>query len=143
MTPRRDNDPHYRGAIQIPFHFAGFGRICAAKEKRGPSHSVHRSILALDLDRRYSESEINEALRPWSEKYGGSFGLDHVTLRRFLIDEKYLVRDLAGPAYVLNTSEPPTSYDEAIKELDLDSLFDEARRSREERKRKYTQSADR
>ena len=101
------------------------------------------SILALDLDRRYSESEINEALRPWSEKYGGSFGLDHVTLRRFLIDEKYLVRDLAGPSYVLNTSEPPTSYDEAIKELDLDSLFDEARRSREERKRKYTQSADR
>jgi hypothetical protein len=100
------------------------------------------AILALDPQRQYSETELNEALKPWSRTFGGNFGLDHVTLRRLLIDDKFIYRDAAGSSYTLNVDEPPCTFDASIAELDLDLLIEEARREREERKRKYMASSD-
>ncbi len=98
------------------------------------------AILALDPQRHYSETELNEALQPWSRSFGDSFGLDHVTLRRLLIDDRFITRDPAGSSYSLNLDAPPCTYDPSIAELDLDLLIEEARREREERKRKFISS---
>lgn len=95
------------------------------------------SILRLDPKRQYSESELNEELRKWSTPFGGSFGLDHVTLRRFLIDEGYLGRDAAGASYELATTGLPFTFDRSIEGLDLEDLISEAKREREERKQRY------
>jgi hypothetical protein len=100
------------------------------------------AILALDPQRHYSETEMNDALQPWSRSFGGSFGLDHVTLRRLLIDDGFITRDAAGTSYVLNLDTPPCTYDASIAEIDLDTLIEEARLEREERKRKYMASSD-
>jgi hypothetical protein len=100
------------------------------------------AALSLDKGRHYSEAELNEALKPWSAVFGDSFGLDHVTMRRYLIDERYILRDAAGTAYTLNTEDPPVTYDEGIAELDLELMLADAQREREERKRKYMQSQD-
>jgi hypothetical protein len=63
-----------------------------------------------------------------------------VTLRRYLIDGRYIVRDQAGSSYALNADEMPVTFETSIAKIDLKKLIEEARREREERKRLFTQS---
>lgn len=44
-----------------------------------------------DFDKNYSESDVNDILRPWFE--------DYVRLRRDLIDFKFLIRTKDGSIY--------------------------------------------
>lgn len=111
------------------------------KKKIEDQHILFVSaVQAIEPGCRYSESELNEALKPWSATFGDGFGLDHVTLRRYLIDEGYLLRDAAGMDYSLNTEDPPTTYDPGIADLDHASMLEDALQEREERRRRYTQS---
>lgn len=113
------------------------------KKKVEDQHILFVSaVLELDPSREYNEADLNAALKPWSAAFGDGFGIDHVTLRRYLIDEKYILRDAAGTSYRLNSEEPPVTYDEAIAGLDLEGMLEEARRERDERKRKFTQSEE-
>lgn len=100
------------------------------------------SVLALDPSREYTEPELNDELRRWTSRFGESVGLDHVTLRRYLIDERYLERDAAGTTYRLAATGAPYTYDPSIAALDLDELVSEAERERERRKRLYTQGTE-
>ena len=95
------------------------------------------AILKLEPGRRYTESELNDVLRAWAVRFGGSFGLDHATLRRFLVDEKYLVRDPAGGTYGLAATDLPYSFDQSLKGLDLDELIAAAKHARELKKQQY------
>ncbi len=95
------------------------------------------SILKIETGRRYSEKEINEELQIWIIHFGRSFGLDHVTLRRCLIDEKYLRRDPTGGTYELAADGLPYTFDESIRELDLEKLVSEAKQAREVKKQQY------
>ena len=111
------------------------------KKKVEDQHILFVSaVLELDHNREYNEADLNSALKPWSAAFGEGFGLDHVTLRRYLIDEKYILRDAAGTVYRVNTNKLPVTYDEAITGLDLERMLEEAHREREERKRKFMQS---
>lgn len=101
------------------------------------------AVLGLDPRREYSEAELNDALRIWSDKFGTNFALDHVTLRRYLIDAGYLKRDAAGVVYRLNTQDTPFTFDVSLANLDLDQLLDDARREREERKQRYLKESGR
>jgi len=60
-----------------------------------------------------------------------------VTLRRFLVDEGYLTRDPAGGAYEVAMNGLPYTYDQSIKELDLEELISAARQARELKKQQY------
>ena len=99
------------------------------------------SILGLVPSRTYSENEINNELQKWSVPFGDNFGLDHVTLRRYLVDEKYIKRDLSGKLYELGTSELPYTYDQSIKELDLKELINEGMKEKELRKQQYAKGS--
>ena len=44
-----------------------------------------------EINRQYSEKEVNEILNEYFE--------DYVTLRRYLVDFKYLIRDRYGKFY--------------------------------------------
>lgn len=101
------------------------------------------AILGLDSQKEYSEAELNDALRIWSDTFGTNFALDHVTLRRYLIDAGYLQRDAAGVVYRLNTVDTPFTFDESLANLDLDQLLADARREREERKQRYLKESGR
>ncbi len=108
-----------------------------------PKKPMDRHILlfsaTLDLEprRQYSEAALNEELRKWTALFGGNFNLDHVTLRRFLVDDGYIRRDAAGGAYALVTENLPYAFDPSLAGLDLESLVTEARRTRELRKRQF------
>lgn len=95
------------------------------------------SILKIEPRRQYSEKELNEQLQIWVIHFGRSFGLDHVTLRRYLVDEKYLRRDPTGGTYELATEGLPYSFDASIRELDLEKLVSEAKQARELKKQQY------
>jgi hypothetical protein len=92
------------------------------------------AILGLDSSRQYSEKELNEPLHAWTTRFGANVGLDHVTLRRLLVDEGYLNRDAAGSFYALKATDLPYTFDPGIESLDLGELIYAAKRAREERK---------
>lgn len=95
------------------------------------------AVLGLEPGQQYSESELNDKLMQWSARFGGNFGLDHVTLRRFLVDEGYLRRDAYGRAYQLAEDALPYTFDPALRAVDLEALIAEAKRAREARKQQY------
>ncbi len=99
------------------------------------------AILKLTPGRRYTESELNDELRAWASHFGSSCGLDHAALRRYLVDEKYLVRDPAGGTYELAATDLPYTFDESLKDLNLDELIATARQARELKKQQYLKKA--
>ena len=108
-----------------------------------PKKPVDRHILLisatfeLEPGRQYTERELNDALRTWTGRFGDAVNLDHVTLRRYLVDEHYLTRDSKGEAYELVTAGLPYSWDDDLRTLDLDALVAEARAERELRKQQH------
>jgi len=108
-----------------------------------PKKDLDRHILflsatfGLDPGRRYTERELNEELRKWTARFGTPVSLDHVTLRRFLVDEHYVQRDSAGQSYELTTTGWPYTFDPSVKALDLEALIDEERAARELKKQQY------
>lgn len=93
----------------------------------------------LETDREYTVQEINALLGDWSERFGDNFGLDHVTLRRALIDERYLQRDVAGTTYTVDAEDVSYSYDASIRHIDFDQLVADAIADNERRKQLYAQ----
>lgn len=95
------------------------------------------STLGLTPGEIYTESQINDNLQGWTSAFGGNFGLDHVTLRRYLIDDGYIQRDPAGGSYQLGTSELVFTYDDSIMGLDLEEIIRQAQLERERKKQQY------
>ncbi len=96
------------------------------------------TILGLEPSRTYSEKELNAELQKWVLLFGQRYSVDHVTLRRYLIDERYLVRDNAGNAYQLAAREGmPYTFDATLHHLDLAALIAEAQAARELKKQQY------
>ena len=77
------------------------------------------TTICLELDRRraYTQREIDERLAWWPHRMGGRFGLDHVTLRRALVDDGYLLRDRAGHEYRVCGNILQGACDPAVLEL--------------------------
>ena len=95
------------------------------------------AVLGFNSDKQYTEQEVNAVLHNWTDRFGENIGLDHVTLRRALVDMGYFKRDDAGSSYSLDLADKPYTFDEAIGSLDLEELISQAKRDREERKQRY------
>ena len=55
--------------------------------KPGDQHIIFKSIaLTLDASAVYTETDINLALTTWLDSVGQMIEIDHVTLRRYLVD---------------------------------------------------------
>ena len=101
------------------------------------------AILGLERGRQYSESELNAELQKWVLQFGKRYSVDHVTLRRYLIDEKFIVRDSAGTAYQLgDLASLPTTFDATLFNLDLPALIAEAQAARELKKQQYLEGRE-
>lgn len=95
------------------------------------------AVLACDPLKTYTEGEVNEILRRWVSRFGENLGLDHVTLRRYLVDAGYLQRDSAGSAYRVRPEAGFYTFDPSITALDLDLVLEEARQERARRKQAF------
>ena len=81
----------------------------------------------------YREGEVNEKLLAWLETFCESDGLDHVTLRRMLVDSRLLTRTKSGSTYELN--QQSLAQVQAVGEIDPRAVLEEIRAERESRKR--------
>lgn len=111
------------------------------KKQLGRHILFFSATLALEPGRSYTEKELNEVLETWSSHFGGAFGLDHVTLRRYLADAGYVSRDSSGSTYRLGDAELLYSFDDAIREIDPVALIREAKEERERRKQQYAKGS--
>ena len=75
---------------------------------------------AFALDGEYAEREVNDRLRAWLAGAGAMIDVDHVELRRWLVDTGVLVRDGFGRAYARGT--PGAAIASAIRALSVCDL---------------------
>ena len=79
------------------------GRLTAMPKRPADQDLVARLAAArFEPGHEYSEAEVNERLVAWLERLCEPFGVDHVTLRRLLVDSRLLVRTSTGSLYRLN-----------------------------------------
>ena len=101
-------------------------------------HILLKSMsLMLEAGRTYTESELNERLRTWLTQVGRTIRLDHVTLRRYLVDARYVNRDAAGRAYVVNVARAGAIFEPEVETIDPVAVVEEALLRKEEQKRAY------
>jgi hypothetical protein len=78
--------------------------------------------------RVFTEREVNDVLRTFLAGAGAMLAIDHVELRRWLIDFRLLERDGFGRAYSAGTPEPEFAAATAeLSTVDLAALASDAR----------------
>ena len=85
--------------------------------------------------RTYTERETNEVLAAWLATFSEPCGIDHVTLRRMLVDMRLLTRTSSGSMYRLNPAKAGELDD--LREIDLGRVLADVRAGREQRKRQH------
>ena len=103
-------------------------RLCRLGADRGPRAFPRRTrdreilmksfLLGLDAARTYREPEINERLREWKHSVAPALAVDHVTLRRLLVDAGHLERTADGSAYRVGFPARTVAF--ALEVYDLD-----------------------
>ena len=77
--------------------------------------------------RNYSEREVNDTLHQWLQSAGAMLDVDHVELRRWLVDFAILSRDAYGHAYALRPTPPRMKeMDATVAEIDFYREFADA-----------------
>ena len=112
--------------------------------RRFPRNARDREILMqsvvmeLDSERSYAEKEINVRLEAWSRDVAPSIEIDHVTLRRLLVDYQRLERTADGASYRVGFPARTVAFELEVYDLDLRATVaayrDQLARSRERRK---------
>ncbi len=93
--------------------------------RRFPRNSRDREILMqsvvmqLDSERSYNEKEINAQLKAWSRDVAPSIEVDHVTLRRLLVDYQRLERTADGSVYRVGFPARTVAFELEVYDLDL------------------------
>ena len=107
--------------------------------KRRDRHILLKSVvLTLDKRSEYTEPEVNPKLRLWLQNVDGHFHLDHVGIRRDLIDEGFLGRSKDGSRYwVAASSRHQLVFDPEIEEVDVHRLLSQERARLERKKEEF------
>jgi len=97
---------------------------------------------AFQSNRTFAEREVNDVLRHWLAHSGAMLDMDHVELRRWLVDNRLLGRDGFGRVYTRGSPESEAGALAALLEgIDLTQAAHDARErdaaAREQRKRQW------
>jgi len=106
--------------------------------KRRQQHILLKSIaLLLEQKQDYSEQQINDTLQKWLDTIGKSLEIDHISLRRSLVDEGYLTRDRAGRHYRVGEGDMDSMFEQAVNTVNPVTVIEEAEQRRDLRKREF------
>jgi hypothetical protein len=104
-------------------------RLCRLGADRGPRGFPRKPrdreilmkslVLGLDAARVYTEPQINALLQRWSRDVAPAIAVDHVTLRRLLVDHGHLERTADGSRYRVGFPPGMVAFDLAVFDLDL------------------------
>ena len=105
--------------------------------KRRDQHIILKSaVLTLDPETTYDETELGDALQQWQRTVGRELLVDHVSMRRHLVDDGYLERDPEGTAYRVAPTAPDL-FEPDVKTLDPGEIVTTAELERIEKKLQY------
>jgi hypothetical protein len=85
-------------------------------------------------DRIYAEQTINERLIQWIDEFTEQAFLDHVTLRRYMVDLRFLLRDAAGTTYRANFAKVDGIIARDARSIDVGDVMVSLARARDTRK---------
>ena len=112
------------------------GRGSGFPRKRRDRHILFRSIAQSLASHPYTEHDLNVALKSWLANVGSCLELDHVTLRRYLVDAGWLRRDRNGTTYeALVDGNGEAAFDPEIAGVNSSDLVRDARERAVRRKR--------
>lgn len=103
-----------------------FGRgmaVTLPKQQPDQLALMGAASFALDPKRRFTEPEINDALAAWLQQVSPKGGLDYVSLRRYLIEFRFLARESDGRAYWVDQDELAQEFDPAVFDLNTDDII--------------------
>lgn len=110
------------------------GRLTAVPRRPADQHVlVTLAAAQFDAGRSCLESEVNERLKAWLGTVSEPFGIDHVTLRRMLVDSGLLARTASGSLY--QVSETKLGEIEAVRGIEPADVLAEVRGERDLRRR--------
>ena len=92
-------------------------------------------VMELDSERSYNEKEINARIAAWSREVAPSIEIDHVTLRRLLVDYQRLERTADGASYRVGFPARTVAFGLEVFDLDLRATVAAYRDHVEERRR--------
>jgi hypothetical protein len=129
-------------------------RLCLLGADRGPRRFPRRRIdreilmksvqLLLDSRRTYTEAQMNGVLKEWCRDVAPAIEVDHVTLRRMLVDYGELERTADGRAYRVGFPARPVAFDLEVDSIDVRATIAAFRQYREtERLRRRKEAGSR
>lgn len=106
-------------------------------------HILFKSaVLTLGKSDTYTEKEVNEKLKHWINDISQIKNIDHITLRRWLVDTGYLNRNNDGSCYQISQSGPrPQFFDDAIDQINVMEVINTGREEIARRKKEYMERA--
>lgn len=109
--------------------------LLTALPKRPADQELLVALAASQFEagRSLVEREVNERLIAWLEAISEPHGIDHVTLRRMLVDSRMLIRTTSGSTYQLNTQR--LAEIEAVRNIKLADILSQVQDERALRKR--------
>ena len=115
----------------------GTGPLTRLPSRRGDLEMLLALAAALfENGRIHREDEINERLQHWLERFALPHALDHVSLRRALVDLRYLLRDASGSAYRCNPVKIAAQLTDSARAVDPGEILHLRKSERAERKRR-------
>jgi len=96
---------------------------------------VRLAAARFEAGRDYREPEVNEVMKGWLATFSAEYGIDHVTMRRAVVDARLLVRDKSGALYRLDDAKA----DELapLRAVEPALIMKRAQEAREARKREH------
>lgn len=96
---------------------------------------VRLTAARFEAGRDYREAEVNDVVKEWLATFSAEFGIDHVTMRRALVDARLLVRDKSGALYRLDDARQ----DELapLRDVEPGAILEQVQEGREARKRQH------
>jgi hypothetical protein len=120
-------------------------RLCLVAAARGPRRfprsARDRAILmksirlGIDPRRTYREPDVNALLQGWLHDVAPALDVDHVTLRRLLVDYGHLERTADGRGYRLGYPSRPLAFALDVDEVDVRATIAAFRAHEEQRRR--------
>ena len=109
-----------------------------------PRRRSDRAILLRSIaqrlagDRAYTQPEINAVIEEWRRIIAPALDIDHVSLRRALVDEEFLEREAGGAKYRRGAGPlEAIAFVPDVEEVDGEEVVAAARRAVAERRRRH------
>lgn len=100
------------------------------------------AVVTLGKSDSFTEKEVNAKLESWVREISQMKGMDHVSLRRMLVDTGYLTRNGDGSSYRVPQPGPrPELFGVSIDQLDIKKEIEAAREEIARRKQEYLQKS--